>query len=816
MAIRSTSLILIFILTSFLSIAQEKKKREVNASRIDSKIDIDGILDEPAWEKAEIADKFITRDPNPGQIPMFDTQVKMLYDDEAVYIGVFMPDNYSDSILREMTLRDNVGNTDFFAVSFDFYQDGLNGVEYGVTASGVQFDTKFSDDDSDRGWNAVWLSEVRIAENGWYAEMKIPYSAMRFAEGEEQVWHVNFTRSIRRTREQSWWSEMDPAIGTWFGQYGLTKGIKDIEPPTRLFLFPYVSYYAEHFPINEQDKSNWSRSLIGGLDVKYGINDAFTLDMTLVPDFGQVVSDNQVLNLTPFEVVFDENRQFFIEGTELFNKADIFFTRRIGGTPINFHNVAANLNASDSIINNPAKSQLINAAKVSGRTEKGLGIGVFNAVTSETNATVINTESGQTRDILTDPLTNYNVFVFDQNLWTNASVSLINTSVFRSGSTYDANVTGTQFRLPDKKNEWVVNGTAVLSQKYYSDSTDLGSSMWVALDNIAGNANYGIRLQRVGRQYDPNDLGINFQRNFSSINSFYSWRTLEPIGKFNRLSYNISSNYSRNIIPNHFADFAINWSTFAMTRGFTAFGLNGRFEPIETFDFFEPRVAGRFYEYPKNYRVSGFISSDYRKRFAGDIEFGVRRFNDVGRFNNFIEFRPRIRVTDKFFINGGYTLFKLFNDEGWAEQLSNGEIVFGIRDREEQTTTLNFRYIFSPLMGITFRGRYYWSTVEYDSFHALDEDGRFTSTSYTGLNSDGVSLENNNFNAFTIDTQFTWTFTPGSELSFVWKNNIFTSDPILRTQYLDNLNYVLNSDQLNSFSLRLLYFIDYNKLKSKL
>ena len=338
-----------------------------------------------------------------------------------------------------------------------FYQDGLNGLEFGVTASGVQFDVKYSDNGNDWDWDAVWLSEVSIVEDGWIVEMKIPYSAMRFADAEEQVWHVNFGRTIRRIREQSWWNEMDPAIGTWFGQYGLTKGIKDIKPPTRLFFFPYVSYYFEHFPQNEDGVSDWSQSFNAGMDVKYGINDAFTLDLTLVPDFGQVISDNQVLNLSPFEIQFDENRQFFTEGTELFGKADIFYSRRIGGTPLMFYDVEDYLNEGDSIIENPSTSQLINAAKISGRNQNGLGIGVFNAVTAETRATVINEESNEQRDILTDPLTNYNVLVFDQNLWTNASVSLINTNVMRRGSFYDANVTGTQFRLPDKKmNGWQV------------------------------------------------------------------------------------------------------------------------------------------------------------------------------------------------------------------------------------------------------------------------------------------------------------------------------------------------------------------------
>ena len=353
-----------------------------------------------------------------------------------------------------------------------------------------------------------------------------------------------------------------------------------------------------------------------------------------------------------------------------------------------------------------------------------------------------------------------------------------------------------------------------MSQKYYTDSTDLGSRMRFAIDNIAGNANYGIRYSRIGREYDINDLGINFRTNFTEINGYYSWRTLEPIGKFNRLNFEMWSNYSINNEPNSFADFGIGWWAFAMTRGFNAAGLNGRFEPVETYDFFEPRVFGRYYEFPKNWRIGGFISTDYRKKIAGDIEFSTRRFNETGRYNTYFEIRPRFRISDQFFLRGSYSKFNLFNDVGWAEELDD-EIVFGIRDRVIQETTLRVRYIFTPLMGINLLGRYYWSRVGYDSFHALNDAGRLESSSYTGLDEECVSEENNNYNAFTIDTQFIWNFSPGSEMSVVWKNQIFTSNPELSQDYFENLNNILGSDQLNSLSIKILYFLDYNELRKK-
>lgn len=151
------------------------------------------------------------------------------------------------------------------------------------------------------------------------------------------------------------------------------------------------------------------------MDVKYGISDAFTLDMTLIPDFGQAQSDNKVLNLSPFEVQFNENRQFFTEGTELFNKGGLFYSRRIGGTPLNYGKAYNNLQDGEEVVENPLAPQLYNATKISGRTAKGLGIGFFNATSGRTVATIRNSE-GIERQVETDPLTNFNVLVFDQNL----------------------------------------------------------------------------------------------------------------------------------------------------------------------------------------------------------------------------------------------------------------------------------------------------------------------------------------------------------------------------------------------------------------
>src|SRR5690606_7380680 len=227
------------------------------------------------------------------------------------------------------------------------------------------------------------------------------------------------------------WNPIDRTKG-YIGLYhGEIKHLENIKPPIRLSFFPFTSGLLNTYDGTTDTDLNF------GLDVKYGITENFTLDATLVPDFSQAGFDNLVLNLGPFEQTFSEQRQFFTEGVDLFDKGNLFFSRRIGSSPTG--NV--NLNTNETIDNYPSTVHVLNAIKISGRTKKGLGIGVFNAITETTDATIRDTISGEIRRQVVEPLSNYNVLVIDQQFNKNSSISLINTNVTRNGSFRDANVT---------------------------------------------------------------------------------------------------------------------------------------------------------------------------------------------------------------------------------------------------------------------------------------------------------------------------------------------------------------------------------------
>lgn len=780
------------------------------------KMEIDGQLNEAVWGLAETATDFKQFTPVAGANSSQQTEVRVTYDDQAIYIGATMFDT-RDSITRTLSQRDDVGNADWFGVIFDSYNAGTIGFSFIVTSAGVQVDELHQVDGYDINWNAVWQSAVAIYDDKWIAEIKIPFSALRFPKESEQTWGINFSRNIRRNREESYWNFYDPTGINLISQLGELHGIKNVDSPVRLSFYPYVSGYIE----NDGATNTTSYTANGGMDLKYGLNESFTLDVTLIPDFGQVQFDNQVLNLSPFEVRYNERRQFFTEGTELFNKGDLFYSRRIGGEPIFLYDVYDDLDSNEIVESNPSATRLLNATKLSGRTKKGLGIGFFNAITSTTYASILNTSTSESRLYLTNPLTNYNVLVLDQNLKNNSSVTLINTSVLREGFAYDANVTSGGFNLFTKDQKYQSVGQFVLSQIYSGDSVDLGHLINFGFGKSSGQFTWGTSYFETSKNYNPNDLGYFFWTNQRTVNLELGYSIYTPFWRLYNFWSSFSTSYTRNVAPDDFANFEITADIGGTFKNFMTAGIWVFSEPVITYDFFEPRVQGRYYEYPQTIGAGGFLSSNYSKPLALDMRAGLIRFDDAGRFVFDITTSPRIRFSDKIFLVLTNYIGYNQNEEGAALDnnfdlpFDGADPIFAIRDRFTTENTIAATYIFTNKMGITFRLRHYWSKVNYDSFYRLDADGKFQPTTYTGFTADNISLHNNSFNAFTIDMAYRWVFAPGSELSLVWKNSIFSFSEETEKNYFQNVGSMSGIPATNSISLKILLYIDYWTLRQK-
>ncbi|MGG7036175.1 MAG: DUF5916 domain-containing protein, partial [Flavobacterium sp.] len=252
----------------------QKKKLKTQFTK--EKIIIDGKFDEEIWQKAEVASDFVMIEPDNGRPIASEkrTEVKILYDDNSVYVAATLYDDKPNKILSELTLRDNFATAEHFGVFFNGFNDGQQEYRFYLSSAGVQIDGIYTEErGEDFLWDAVWESRVKITDFGWVVEMRIPYSALRFPTESQQIWGLNFYREIRYARQLYSWSPISNKIKNESTQAGLLEGIENIETPTRLFFIPYSSFY-----LHASDGEKSYGEFKGGLDIKYGINDAFTLD----------------------------------------------------------------------------------------------------------------------------------------------------------------------------------------------------------------------------------------------------------------------------------------------------------------------------------------------------------------------------------------------------------------------------------------------------------------------------------------------------------------------------------------------------------
>ncbi len=384
-----------------------------HAVRRTGPIAIDGRLDEAAWAKAPQQTGFTQRFPKDGAKPDHETHFAILYDNEAIYVGVWADDSDPALVRRLLTRRDVDAPADVIAIGFDSYHDRRTAYVFQLNAAGVQRDMiLFDDANLDDTWDAVWTGDAALTATGWTAEFRIPLSQLRYTTGAAHEWGFQVSRTVGRTQEQSTWSPWPRASPQIVSKFGVVDGIDDLVPSRRLELLPYASTGFDHQPVDAGDPINqhwkWLHGI--GLDLKYGLGSAFTLSATINPDFGQVEADPSLINLSPNEPFFAEKRPFFLEGVDLFKlpigNSDgtiegAFYSRRIGAVP-------DTSNLDYLYLKQPEAATIFGAAKLTGKTASGWSVGVFDAVTGSEAAEYVD-ETGATQDPLVAPLTNYAV-----------------------------------------------------------------------------------------------------------------------------------------------------------------------------------------------------------------------------------------------------------------------------------------------------------------------------------------------------------------------------------------------------------------------
>ncbi|PKB16070.1 DUF5916 domain-containing protein [Flavobacterium sp. 5] len=775
------------------------QKKIIHTNSITSRISIDGKLNEEAWEFAEIATDFVMYQPDNGKAINENkkTIVKIIYDNDAIYIAAVMLDDQTNKIKKEITNRDIFGVSDYFSVFINGFNDGQQDFRFYVTAAGVQLDCVATEDYKDFSWDAIWDSKAVLTDKGWNVEIKIPYAAIRFPNSNKQTWGINFLRNIERDVQIYSWNLIDTKIGAELTQNGLLEGIENIKTPTRLFFIPYASFY------NQKDDTQSDNTFKGGLDIKYGINDAFTLDAILVPDFGQTKFDNAILNLEPFEQKLDENRPFFTEGTELFSKGNLFYSRRIGGFP----STEPILEKNEEITDYPSTVDLLNAIKISGRTKKGLGIGFLNAITEKTSAKIKDTITSATRKEVIEPLTNYNIVVLDQRFNQNSSVTFINTNTIRNGNFRDANVSGLLFDLNTKKNSYSLNGDFKYSTiNTYEDYN--GYKTALNFEKTSGKIRYEVSGKYISEDYDVNDLGLIYYTNYHAASGNISYRILNPTSIFNSFKITLGSNLEIQNTTGKIQEDYLNATIGASSLNNTYYEFSILYKPQESYDFYEPRVNGRYVYIPK--RASSYFAFEWNRnhKFTIDATVAYEKYDEENRQIYDIYIKPKYRFSNQFSLEYAFDYTNKKNDRGYVDY-DDTDIFFAERNREILSNVVTGKFALTNKMALNLDVRYYWSYADNHEFFTLQDNGNLTPNTTYNLN------KNKNFNSWNLDLSYSWWFAPGSEMIILYRNYGLEQTNQVEKNLSNNLSNIFNSNLTNIFSISLRYYIDYNVIKNK-
>lgn len=780
--------------------------KNVSATRITNPPKIDGVLDDDIWQTLpEYSDFYMLQPSNDGPAPdTHKTVFKIAYDNTAVYLAAYMYDSNPTEILRQFSQRDNIGvQADVIGFGLNTYNDSINETRFYITSAGTIGDSKISQNNQDFSYDVVFDARASFDNNGWYAEFKIPYNALRFPEVDIQDWSINMFREIKHRNETHSFNYINREVGRETQYNATVYGVENIQPPVRLTFFPFAQAVVTNFD------GTTTTDFSAGMDLKYGLSDSFTLDMTLVPDFGQAAFDEVRLNLGPFEQTFGENRQFFTEGTELFNKGRIFFSRRIGDGPTRFEELAEN----EQYIENPSRVNILNALKISGRTKDKLGIGFLNSITEETKVIIKDTITNELREVVVEPLANYNVFVLDQQFNGNSSISLTNTNVTREGDFRDANVSALAFDVADRKNTVGVSGRAIVSNVIETNGPTTGFLSELDIGKISGNFRYRFGHDFANTTYNINDLGLNFRNNFNNFVVGASYQIFEPTKIFNNYRIDFSARHRRLYKPDVQTSNTFRLNGFFVTKDRFAFGGNLNYETDKE-DYFEPRLDGRFVTYSSTIGGRGWISTDFRKKFAVDLGVGFRHSFEDPTDLLFLDFSPRYRFSDKFLVVLSTDVS--LRDKEFGYIADNGTDVFlGQRNRTAIENSLRASYNFDPFKAINLRFRNFWSVADYSDnvFFQLNNDGTRTQIAYD-VNDENNVNPNTNFNIWNLDLSYSWRFAPGSVATLLYRNQIFNQDDLSTLGYGESLGNLFDQAQTNQLSLRVVYFIDYNNVKN--
>lgn len=783
-----------------VAIAGDSTKR-ATAVRTDEPPTIDGILNEDAWRKAPVIDDFVQRDPDEGEPPTERTTVRILYDDDAVYFGCFMYDSEADHIVARLTRRDNEIESDVISIFIDSFNDNQTCFEFTILASGTKVDILQYNDgvDEDDSWDPVWDVHTRLFRNGWCAEVRIPYSALRFSDGRQ--WGMNLRRIISRKKEETYWVMVPRSQNGFVSRFGTLAMGDDVVHPSRLEVLPYLvgRYHAEPSSALHPDGKFFGKGT--GLDAKYGVSNSLTLDLTVNPDFGQVEVDPAVVNLTTFETFYPEKRPFFIEGNQILNFTTfggtagpgLFYSRRIGRAP-----PEPEIPAGGYLLDQPTSTTILGAGKLTGKTAGGLSIGVLTAVTDREIAVVV--DSTNTRsDVVVEPLANYSVVRLKQDILHNSNVGMALTSVARRGDG-PALTGGFDWKIRFGENQYLADG--FLSGSSVPDAGRLYGS--AGKFNMAKEGGehwiWGMSWDYTSKGYQINDIGY-----FRRANDF---------GTIGKLTYKEDKSWSivrriRGGINNHFR-WNFDKATLIREVGagvvVTFTDYSELFAGVTTnlgriYDDRESRTAA-LYEKPGYVTWAANLVTNPREPVIGVFDFHLLQDSRGGRlldFNPDLIMRPAPNVD----LTVGFRYARFSDYESFVDTVRDAGnalvSIFGDRDQEQLDMAVRGTFTFTRDLTLQVFSQVLLAKWHYKNFRSLATASIMEPATYA-VNQDI------NYRPFNLNLVLRWEYLPGSTMYLVWTQGRAGYDQDYALSFGDSFREAFRAPGANVFLLKVSYW----------
>jgi hypothetical protein len=802
----------VWLLTASLAAAQgHGAVPNVQASRVVEAPRVDGKLDDAAWRDAVAATTFTQRDPDEGKPATERTELRIVYDASALYVGVRLHDGEPGGIVRRLSRRDDPPDSDYFTIFLDPHHDHLTGAIFSVSAAGSLSDAiLFNDTWEDSSWDAVWDAAVSVDAEGWTAEMRIPFSQLRFPSSERDAWGINATRFIQRRNESAWLQLVPRKESGNASRMAHLTGITGITSPRQLELLPYVMSRAEFVELGGASNpfNDGSRMFGGvGLDVKYGLTSNFTLSAAVNPDFGQVEVDPAVVNLTAFETFFSERRPFFIEGSQIFqgigrsgansfwgfnnSEPDLFYSRRIGRSP------QGSIDAP--FVDTPRATTILGAVKLTGKSKAGWNVGILEAVTGREYARL----SGLDRDRgEVEPLTNYFVGRVQREV-KRVGVGGLVTSVVRD--LQDATlrntlpgrawvVAGDGHLFLDGKRDWVITGVYARSRvqgtsaamtsvqeapaRYFqrpdayrlnTEATSLsGWTGHIMLNRNSGTWITNAMLWGVSPAFESGDLGFTNRTGVHGAHGVLLWRKTTP-DRFSRYRQFWAAKFwswdSDRLLQGD-GVFTVASATF--NNYWTASAHAGFFRRV--YDSWQTR-GGPAMIGPSGRTVFASLETDSRRRLVLGINGGYSDDEYRGESVDAgvsVQFKPasslNVSVTPQISKSHAIAQYVRTDPDPDAQATYGVRYTFSDLDQTQFSMSTRATWVISPRVSFQFYSQPLLATGDYWNFKALAAPRTFDFTPV----GDVPGNPDFNFKSLKVNAVFRWEWRLGSTLYVVW------------------------------------------------